>query len=34
MLKLGSRVVYRRRDLDVWLVGRERTSTSDRGETA
>jgi excisionase family DNA binding protein len=34
MLKLGSRVVYRRRDLDAWLAGRERTSTSDRGEAA
>lgn len=34
MLKLGSRVVYRRRDLDAWLASRERTSTSDRGEAA
>lgn len=34
MLKLGSRVVYRRRDLDVWLAARERASTSDRGEAA
>ena len=24
MLKLGSRVVYRRRDLDAWLAARER----------
>jgi excisionase family DNA binding protein len=31
MLKLGSRVVYRRRDLDAWLGARERASTSDRG---
>lgn len=34
MLKLGSRVVYRRRDLDAWLATRERASTSDRGEAA
>jgi excisionase family DNA binding protein len=34
MLKLGSRVVYRRRDLDTWLAARERASTSDRGEAA
>jgi hypothetical protein len=34
MLKLGSRVVYRRRDLDSWLAARERASTSDRGEAA
>jgi excisionase family DNA binding protein len=34
MLKLGSRVVYRRRDLDAWLDARERASTSSRGETA
>ncbi len=34
MLKLGSRVVYRRRDLDEWLAARERASTSDRGEAA
>ena len=32
MLKLGSRVVYRRRDLDAWLAARERASTSDRGQ--
>jgi predicted DNA-binding transcriptional regulator AlpA len=31
MLKLGSRVVYRRRDLDDWLANRERANTSDRG---
>jgi excisionase family DNA binding protein len=31
MLKLGSRVVYRRRDLDAWVTTRERASTSDRG---
>jgi hypothetical protein len=30
-LKIGSRVVYRRRDLDAWLRACERTSTSDRG---
>jgi excisionase family DNA binding protein len=34
MLKLGSRVVYRRRDLDAWLAARERASTSDRGQAA
>ena len=34
MLKLGSRVVYRRRDLDQWLAARERASTSDRGAAA
>ena len=34
MLKLGSRVVYRRRDLDAWLATRERASTSDRGAAA
>jgi excisionase family DNA binding protein len=34
MLKLGSRVVYRRRDLDAWLTNRERASTSDRGDVA
>lgn len=34
MLKLGSRVVYRRRDLDAWLGARERASTSDCGEAA
>lgn len=34
MLKLGSRVLYRRRDLDEWLAGRERASTSDRGQAA
>lgn len=34
MLKLGSRVVYRRRDLDQWLTSRERASTSDRGQAA
>lgn len=34
MLKLGSRVVYRRRDLDAWLATRERASTSDRGQAA
>ena len=34
MLKLGSRVVYRRRDLDAWLATRERISTSDRGQAA
>jgi excisionase family DNA binding protein len=34
MLKLGSRVVYRRRDLDAWLATRERASTSDRGPAA
>ena len=34
MLKLGSRVVYRRRDLDTWLATRERASTSDRGAPA
>ena len=33
-LKLGRRIVYRRRDLDAWLAGRERASTSDRGEAA
>jgi len=32
MLKLGSRVVYRRRDLDAWLAAHERISTSDRGQ--
>lgn len=34
MLKLGARVLYRRRDLDSWLAARERASTSDRGEAA
>jgi excisionase family DNA binding protein len=34
MLKLGSRVVYRRRDLDGWLAARECASTSDRGQSA
>lgn len=34
MLKLGSRVLYRRRDLDAWLAAHERASTSDRGEAA
>jgi len=34
MLKLGSRVVYRRRDLDAWLADRERANTSDRGNVA
>jgi hypothetical protein len=33
-LKLGRRIVYRRRELDAWLAGRERASTSDRGEAA
>jgi predicted DNA-binding transcriptional regulator AlpA len=27
-LKLGSRVVYRRRDVDAWLESRKRNSTS------
>ncbi|HOT82896.1 MAG TPA: helix-turn-helix domain-containing protein [Candidatus Defluviicoccus seviourii] len=30
-LKVGSRVYYRRADLDSWLDGCARTSTSDRG---
>ena len=34
MLKLGSHVVYRRRDLDAWLAARERANTSDRGAAA
>jgi excisionase family DNA binding protein len=34
MLRLGSRVVYRRRDLEAWLATRERTSTTDRGPAA
>jgi excisionase family DNA binding protein len=34
MPKLGSRVVYRRRDLDAWLADRERANTSDRGNVA
>lgn len=34
MLKLGSRVLYRRRDLDAWLSDRERASTSDTGRAA
>jgi hypothetical protein len=34
MLKLGSRVVYRRRDLEAWLAARERANTSDRGDVA
>ena len=33
-IKVGRRVVYRRRDLDEWLAARERASTSDRGEAA
>ena len=33
-LKIGDRVVYRRRDLDAWLKTRERNSTSDPGEAA
>jgi len=33
-IKIGSRVVYRRRDLDAWLATRERNSTRDRGEAA
>ncbi len=33
-IKVGRRVVYRRRDLDEWLAARERRSTSDRGEAA
>ena len=31
-LKAGRRVVYRRSDIDAWLLSRERLSTSDRGE--
>jgi hypothetical protein len=33
-LKIGRRVIYRRRDLDNWLAARERASTSDRGKAA
>ena len=33
-LKAGSRVFYRRRDLDAWLAERERASTSDTGKAA
>ena len=33
-LKVGRRVVYRRRDLDAWLADRERASTSDTGRAA
>ena len=33
-LKIGRRVVYRRRDLDAWLAARERASTSDPGDAA
>lgn len=32
--KIGRRVVYRRADLDHWLDGHRRTSTSDAGEAA
>jgi excisionase family DNA binding protein len=30
-IKAGSRVIFRRRDLDAWLTERERRSTSDQG---
>lgn len=30
--KAGSRVLYDQRDLDAWVEGRKRTSTSDKGE--
>jgi predicted DNA-binding transcriptional regulator AlpA len=33
-LKLGRRVVYETRDLDVWLNARRRASTSDAGDVA
>jgi hypothetical protein len=33
-IKVGRRVVYRRRDLDAWLTARERSSTSDPGVAA
>lgn len=33
-LKLGRRVVYDSRDLDLWLEARRRTSTSDQGGNA
>ena len=31
-LKIGSRVVYDRDDIDVWLAKHRRTSTSDTGD--
>jgi len=31
-LKLGRRVLYRRRDLETFMAERERSSTSDNGE--
>ena len=33
-LKVGRRVIYRRRDLDAWLAERERASTSDTRRAA
>lgn len=33
-IKAGSRVVYRRADLDAWLAANRRLSTSDRGQAA